>query len=190
MQSGSLSVGLDSVATWCFDSGGTWTAGQAAPVVTKAKSVTQVVREEVPEAVYIASRGRGFAKLIADQGSMLLGLSGVNVEEEQGLAKVLRIKEGKLDDVMVMTFSEFGRRAKENGSKGTDHGSGAPVLLVGGKVKPGLVGKHPPLGDLDFGNLRHDIDFRQVYAAILDKWLGVKSKDVLGGDFKPVDILA
>ncbi len=86
------------------------TAGQAAPVVTKAKSVTQVVREEVPEAVYIASRGRGFAKLIADQGSMLLGLSGVNVEEEQGLAKVLRIKEGKLADLSkpnsVLIFEE------------------------------------------------------------------------------------
>lgn len=75
------------------------TAGQAAPVVTKAKALTEVVRQEVPEAVYIASRGRGFAKVIGDQGSMLLGLSGVSVDEEQGLAKVLRLKEGKLEDL-------------------------------------------------------------------------------------------
>ena len=54
-----------------------------------------------------------------------------------------------------MTFSEFGRRAKENGSKGTDHGSGAPMFLVGGKVKPGLVGEHPDLEKLEMGNLKH-----------------------------------
>jgi uncharacterized protein (DUF1501 family) len=97
---------------------------------------------------------------------------------------------GHKDRLMVMTFSEFGRRAKENGSKGTDHGSGAPMFLVGGKVKPGLVGDHPSLKDLDDGNLRFATDFRQVYAAILDQWLGVSAKDVLGESFKPVGILA
>jgi uncharacterized protein (DUF1501 family) len=97
---------------------------------------------------------------------------------------------GHKDRLMVMTFSEFGRRAKENGSKGTDHGSGAPMFLVGGKVKPGLVGDHPSLKDLDDGNLRFATDFRQVYAAVLDQWLGVSAKDVLGGTFKPVNILA
>jgi len=73
------------------------TAGQASPVVTKAKALTDVVRREVPETVYIAARGRGFAKVIGDQGSVLLGLSGVSVDEEQGLARVLRIKEGSLE---------------------------------------------------------------------------------------------
>ncbi len=62
------------------------------------------------------------------------------------------------------------------------------MLLVGGKVKPGVVGDHPSLTDLQQGNLKFHTDFRQVYATILDKWLGVKSKDVLGGDFKPVEI--
>ena len=66
-----------------------------------------------------------------------------------------------------MTFSEFGRRAHENGSKGTDHGSGAPMFLVGGGVKAGLVGDHPSLTKLEEGNLVHSIDFRRVYAAIL-----------------------
>ena len=95
---------------------------------------------------------------------------------------------GHKDRLLVMTFSEFGRRAKENGSRGTDHGSGAPMFLVGGKVKPGLVGDHPNLAKLVDGNLEFGIDFRQVYAAILEKWLGVASKDVLGGGFKPVEL--
>jgi uncharacterized protein (DUF1501 family) len=60
--------------------------------------------------------------------------------------------------------------------------------LVGGRVKPGAVGKHPSLSDLDMGNLRFHTDFRQVYAAVLDKWLGVSSKDVLGQRFEPVDV--
>jgi uncharacterized protein (DUF1501 family) len=90
--------------------------------------------------------------------------------------------------LLVMTFSEFGRRAKENGSKGTDHGSAAPMFLVGGGVQPGVVGDHPSLTALEMGNLKHHTDFRQVYASVLDQWLGVSSKNVLGGEFKPVDV--
>lgn len=97
---------------------------------------------------------------------------------------------GHGERLCVMTFSEFGRRAYENGSKGTDHGAGAPVLLVGGKVKPGVAGKHPSLQGLKEGNLVHDTDFRQVYAAVLDKWLGVDSKLVVGAGFKPADVFA
>jgi uncharacterized protein (DUF1501 family) len=97
---------------------------------------------------------------------------------------------GHKDRLLVMTFSEFGRRAKENGSKGTDHGSGAPMFLVGGKVKAGAIGAHPSLEKLVDGNLQFGIDFRQVYAAVLEKWLGVPSKDVIGGAFKPVDVFA
>jgi uncharacterized protein (DUF1501 family) len=96
---------------------------------------------------------------------------------------------GHKDRVLMMTFSEFGRRAKENGSKGTDHGSAAPMLLVGGKVKPGVVGTHPSLKELEIGNLKHHTDFRQVYAAVLERWLGVSSKEVLGQTFKPAEIL-
>jgi uncharacterized protein (DUF1501 family) len=96
---------------------------------------------------------------------------------------------GYKDRLLTMTFSEFGRRARENGSKGTDHGSAAPMLLVGGKVKAGLVGKHPSLTQLEMGNLKHNIDFRQVYAAVLDNWLGVSSKDVLGQRFEPIEVV-
>lgn len=97
---------------------------------------------------------------------------------------------GHGDRLLTMTFSEFGRRAKENGSKGTDHGSAAPLFLVGKKVKPGIIGAHPRLDRLDDGNLVHHTDFRQVYAAILDRWLGVPSAEILGSGFKPADVLA
>jgi len=95
---------------------------------------------------------------------------------------------GHKDRLCLMTFSEFGRRAKENGSKGTDHGSGAPMLLVGGKVKSGLVGEHPNLTKLEMGNLKHAIDFRQVYAAVLDQWLGVSSEQVLGAKYPGLEL--
>ncbi|WP_020472053.1 DUF1501 domain-containing protein [Zavarzinella formosa] len=96
---------------------------------------------------------------------------------------------GHKDRLMVMTFSEFGRRAKENGSKGTDHGSGAPMFLVGGKVNAGVHGKHPDLNDLDMGNLKFTTDFRQVYTGILDQWLGVPSKDIVGEGQKAFKVM-
>jgi len=97
---------------------------------------------------------------------------------------------GHKERLCIMTFSEFGRRAHENGSKGTDHGSGAPMVLIGGKVKPGIVGEHPSLTKLEDGNLVHSTDFRRVYAAVLEQWLGVDSKSVLGAQFKPVEVFA
>jgi uncharacterized protein (DUF1501 family) len=95
---------------------------------------------------------------------------------------------GQKDRILMMTFSEFGRRPYENGSKGTDHGAAAPMFLVGGKVRAGLIGKHPSLTDHHMGNLKHTLDFRQIYAAILDQWLGVSSKEVLSQEFQPAEI--
>ena len=69
------------------------------------------------------------------------------------------------NDVVVMTYSEFGRRAKQNASGGTDHGTAAPLFVMGGGVKGGLYGAYPSLGDLQDGDLRHTIDFRSVFTA-------------------------
>lgn len=91
--------------------------------------------------------------------------------------------------VVVMTFSEFGRRVQENGSKGTDHGAGSCLFVAGPSVQGGAVGKHPSLSDLDSGDLKHHTDFRQVYATLLDQWLSVDSKAVLGGPFAHVPLL-
>ena len=95
---------------------------------------------------------------------------------------------GHGERVCVMTFSEFGRRAKENGSHGTDHGSGAPMFLVGGRVAAGVVGAHPSLTKLEDGNLAHATDFRTVYAAVLNQWLGVDATTVLGKGFTPAKV--
>jgi uncharacterized protein (DUF1501 family) len=90
---------------------------------------------------------------------------------------------------LLMTFSEFGRRVAENGSKGTDHGSGSCLFVVGPGVKAGPVGKHPSLTDLTDGDLKYHTDFRRVYATLLDGWLGCDSRAVLGGKFDPVPLL-
>ena len=95
---------------------------------------------------------------------------------------------GHQDRVCVMTFSEFGRRAKENGSNGTDHGSAAPMFLAGRKVKSGIHGTHPSLEKLEDGNLVHKTDFRTVYASVLQDWLGLDPVPVLGAEYKPLKL--
>jgi uncharacterized protein (DUF1501 family) len=93
------------------------------------------------------------------------------------------------DRVAVMTYSEFGRRVKENGSRGTDHGSGSCMFVAGNKVVGGLVGKHPSLSDLTDGDLKYHTDFRRVYATLLDDWLGVDSKGVLNDKFEKLALI-
>ena len=83
--------------------------------------------------------------------------------------------------VRLMTFSEFGRRVQENGSRGTDHGAASCLFVAGPSVKGGVVGKHPSLADLDADDLKFHTDFRRVYATLLDGWLGCDSKAVLRG---------
>jgi uncharacterized protein (DUF1501 family) len=92
--------------------------------------------------------------------------------------------------VLTMTFSEFGRRVAENASRGTDHGSAAPVFVIGGGLKGGLYGEQPSLDDLDNGNLRFTTDFRSVYATVLERWLQRPSSAIVGPGFTQVPLLA
>jgi uncharacterized protein (DUF1501 family) len=94
-----------------------------------------------------------------------------------------------LDRVLTLVFSEFGRRVEENASRGTDHGAAAPMFLVGSKVRSGLVGKHPRLDDLDDGDVKFHTDFRTIYAAAMEKWLGWPAAPILGEAFAPADVL-
>jgi uncharacterized protein (DUF1501 family) len=91
--------------------------------------------------------------------------------------------------VVVLVFSEFGRRLAENGSAGTDHGTAAPVLLLGRGVRPGPHGPNPNLRDLHDGDPQHAIDFRRVYATLLDQWLGGPAEAVLDGRFEALPVL-
>ncbi len=91
---------------------------------------------------------------------------------------------GKADDVLVVTWTEFGRRVKENGSGGTDHGDGGTMFVMGSRAKQGVYGDLPDLTKLDAnGSLQWTTDFRSVYATLLEDWLGVDSSSILGGRF-------
>ena len=100
--------------------------------------------------------------------------------------------QGLLNDTLVLQFSEFGRRIPENGSFGTDHGAASVMMAFGGQVRGGLYGTAPSLSP-DPGNptlenggidVRHETDFRSVYARVIDNWLGADSVGILGGDFR------
>jgi uncharacterized protein (DUF1501 family) len=91
--------------------------------------------------------------------------------------------------VLTLVYSEFGRRAKENGSGGTDHGTAAPVFLLGDGLRGGLVGEHPSLTDLQDFDLKLGIDFRSIYATLLAGWLGQEPDAVLGQRYERLPLL-
>ena len=98
---------------------------------------------------------------------------------------------GVWNDTLMLTYSEFGRRPRENGSGGTDHGTATAHFAFGPKVRRGLHGAPPDLGRLDpNGNLAYAIDFRSVYATLLERWWALDSRRALRGAFAPVDFLA
>ena len=97
---------------------------------------------------------------------------------------------GAWDRTLVMTFSEFGRRPRQNNSNGTDHGTAAPHFLAGGAVRGGLYGQAPDLGRLDATqNLLYGTDFRQLYAGVAQDWWGVNPEPVVRGRFEPIRFL-
>ena len=93
-------------------------------------------------------------------------------------------RDGYADSTLVMIFSEFGRRVEENRSGGTDHGSAGPVFLLGKQVQGGFLGQYPDLSQLKEGDLRHSVDFRQIYSGILQHWLGLDAAPIVGKNFQ------
>jgi uncharacterized protein (DUF1501 family) len=149
------------------------------------KQVAQIMTGDLGTRIFYVQMG-GFdthANQLADHARLLQMFS-------EGLDAFFKDLEahGWGDDVMVMAFSEFGRRVAENGSAGTDHGAAAPMFLVGPRVKGGIYGKHPSLTDLTSGDLRHGTDFREVYASVIKDWMEGDSKAVIG-DFEPLPLL-
>ncbi|MGH8650349.1 MAG: DUF1501 domain-containing protein, partial [Burkholderiales bacterium] len=97
---------------------------------------------------------------------------------------------GRWDSTLVMTYSEFGRRPRENLSSGTDHGTASAHFLLGGRVKGGLYGMPPALSRLDGnGNLPFAVDFRDLYATVLERWWGADSTRALKARFAPLDVV-
>jgi uncharacterized protein (DUF1501 family) len=122
----------------------------------------------------------------AGRHERLLAKLGSGLAAFQGALK----RGGAWDRVMVMTYSEFGRRAHENGSGGTDHGTAAPHLILGGRVKGGFFGRQPGLADLAAGDLRHTVDFRSLYATVQQRWWRQPSRSTRLASFAPLDFLA
>lgn len=93
-------------------------------------------------------------------------------------------KNNRFQDVLLMTFSEFGRRVSQNASNGTDHGTANNMFFISGGLKEkGLLNAMPDLSDLNEGDLKHKVDFKNVYATVLNKWLGTDDKMILGKQY-------
>jgi uncharacterized protein (DUF1501 family) len=150
------------------------------------RTLAGLIAAKLPTRVYYASFG-GF-DTHANQRGTHDNLMRVLSAALNAFVKDLE-SQGQLDRVMVMTFSEFGRRVAENGSRGTDHGVAAPMFLLGGRVRGGLHGKHPSLANLVQGDLAMGVDFRRVYAGVLEGWLGLRSADVLGSRYEPLELI-
>jgi uncharacterized protein (DUF1501 family) len=154
------------------------------------RSVAQLLRADIGVPVYLVEHGGvspggydNHSNQSVNHPVLLRELSDALAAFSADLAR-----DRLLDRVLLVTYSEFGRTLTENGRHGTGHGAAAPVFVVGGKVKGGLIGAHPSLADLDADAPKPHTDFRSVYATVLEKWLGVPSEPVLGERFPTLDI--
>jgi len=155
-------------------------------LANQLRQVAAMIRAEMPTRVYYVGLG-GFdthAGQLPRQGNLLREFGSA----VQGFYRELDAI-GQRSRVLTMAFSEFGRRIAQNASNGTDHGTAAPLFLFGEMVRPGLLGDHPSLTETDHGDLIHNVDFRSVYATILDRWMKVNSRAVLGRAFAPARVL-
>ncbi len=147
------------------------------------QTIAKLVTSDIGTRVFYANIG-GF-DTHANQPVGHANLLGTISEAVAAFYRDLALQ-GRDKDVMVMTFSEFGRRVKENGSTGTDHGAASCLFVIGGGVRGGTFGTYPSLTDLDDGDLKFTTDFRSVYGTVIDKWLGADSTKVLGGRYAPM----
>ena len=152
------------------------------------KMVAKLIGGGLPTRIYYVSQG-GYDTHTNQLGSQqrLLGDLAESVKAFTDDIKA----QGNMGRVVVMTFSEFGRRVSENANGGTDHGAAAPMFIVGNKVKAGLLGQYPSLapGDLYQGDVKYNVDFRSVYASVLENWLKTKSAPILGKQFTPLPVV-
>jgi uncharacterized protein (DUF1501 family) len=149
--------------------------------------VARLIAGSMPTRVYYVSQG-GYDTHSNQKGTHERLLKDLDVSLSAFLAEMKSMK--TLDRVVVMTFSEFGRRVAENASGGTDHGAAAPLFVMGGGVRAGLHGSHPSLTELNRGDLVHTTDFRSVYATLLEGWLKAPSRSILQRQFSQLPILA
>jgi uncharacterized protein (DUF1501 family) len=149
------------------------------------KFIAEMIAKNLPTQVFVANMG-GFdthSNHRRDHGRLLKELGGSLDAFMKDLATVTTAKGPALDRVLIMSFSEFGRRVHENNG-GTDHGTAGLGFLLGKGVKGGFYSDYPNLSSLDEnGNMRHTTDFRSLYATVLERWLGANSRTLLGASY-------
>ncbi|MCS6802862.1 MAG: DUF1501 domain-containing protein [Chloroflexota bacterium] len=177
-----------------------------------SERIQQLARTYTPQAAYPNDQFAQNLKLIAqlmqaDLGTRIyyVALGGFDTHSRQARTHAALLKtfsdgidafltdleaQGKADEVLILSFSEFGRRVRQNGSDGTDHGTAAPMFAIGHKVRGGIHGAAPDLANLVDGDLKYEIDFRSVYSTVLESWLQAKPEQVLGRRYDPVPFLA
>lgn len=157
------------------------------PLATSLKTVAQLMAAELGTRIYYLTFG-GFDTHSAQANNHARLLAGFSDSVAAFLQDAGQM--GKADRVLMMTFSEFGRRVRENGSSGTDHGTAGPMFLIGPRVKGGIYGDHPSMTALDDNrNLRYGVDFRSVYGTTLDGWLGADHSLALGARYENVGFI-
>jgi uncharacterized protein (DUF1501 family) len=161
----------------------------ASQIANSLKLVARLIAGDLPTRVFYVSQG-GYdthTNQVPTQ-QRLLGEMASAVKAFFADLKAM----GHDQRVMLMTFSEFGRRVSQNANNGTDHGAAAPMFLAGPKVRAGVLGYFPSLAPKDLlnGDIRYTTDFRSVYAGVLEQWLGANSEAILGRKFPAVKCTA
>lgn len=144
----------------------------------RLRLVARLIESDLPERVYYTMQD-GYdthATQIPAHAGLLTELSEALAAFQKDLQAT-----AQAERVVTLVFSEFGRRVAENASAGTDHGAASTLFVIGDAVSAGALGTYPSLVDLDDGDLKHTVDFRRVYATLLENWLGVESTLVLPG---------
>jgi uncharacterized protein (DUF1501 family) len=157
------------------------------PIGKQLETAAQLLVANVPVAVIKVSHGSfdTHAGQLGHHERLLKELAEALVAFRQTARQT-----GFWDRVLMMTYSEFGRRVGENASSGTDHGTAAPHLVLGGKVKGGLYGVTPSLTDLEGGDLKYQVDYRSLYATVINRWWEVPETIFDRRDYPSLGFLA
>lgn len=159
----------------------TTTAYPSSDLGNSFKTIASLIMSDINTKVYYVSHG-SFDTHVNQEGQQNRLFKEMN-DAIAAFVKDLKAN-NRFDDVLLMSFSEFGRRVAQNASGGTDHGTANNMFLVSGGLKQkGLINALPDLTDLDEGDLKYKVDFKNVYATILNKWLGADDKAILQGSY-------
>ncbi len=151
------------------------------------KTIASLILSDINTKVYYVSLG-SFDTHVNQEGQQKRLFTELNDAVKAFTADLK--KNNRFDDVLMMTFSEFGRRVSQNASGGTDHGTANNMFFIGGGLKQkGLINLLPDLSDLNDGDLKYKVDFKNVYATVLNKWLGADDKMILGKKFEHLSFI-